>query len=82
MTANTPADYDGKIGLLEDTYQVLDPERVLKGEEEQIGGFDCIYRGEPARPDPQATFATFLGCHNNRITQLKKLAKCTAARLG
>ena len=28
MTANTPEDYDGKIGLLEDTFAVLDIERV------------------------------------------------------
>jgi len=28
MTANTPTDYDGKINLLEDTFQVLDPEKV------------------------------------------------------
>ena len=34
MTANTPTDYEGKINLLEDTYQVLDPEKVLKGDEE------------------------------------------------
>jgi len=34
MTANTPSDYEGKINLLEDTFQVLDPEKVLKGDEE------------------------------------------------
>ena len=28
MTANTPTDYEGKINLLEDTFQVLDPEKV------------------------------------------------------
>lgn len=33
MTANTPADYEGKIALLEDTFQVLDPERILEGDE-------------------------------------------------
>ena len=81
MTANTPTDYEGKINLLEDTYQVLDPEKVLKGDEEQIGGYDCIYRGGPIRPDPKATITSYLGCYNNRVTQLKKLAKCTAARL-
>ena len=53
----------------------------LKGDEEQIGGYDCIYKGGPIRPDPKATFTSFLGCFNNRVTQLKKLAKCTAARL-
>lgn len=34
MTANTPQDYDGKIGLLEDTYTLLDFEKILKGDEE------------------------------------------------
>lgn len=28
MTANTPQDYDGKIGLLEDTFAILDLERM------------------------------------------------------
>lgn len=28
MTANTPSDYDAKIGLLEDTFAILDLERV------------------------------------------------------
>jgi len=82
MTANTPQDYEGKIGLLEDTYAVLDLEKVLKGDEDQIGGYDCIYKNGFIRPDPKATFTSHLGCHNNRTTQLKKLAKCTAARLG
>ena len=53
----------------------------LKGDEEQIGGYDLIYKGGPIRPDPKATFTSYLGCFNNRVTQLKKLAKCTAARL-
>lgn len=34
MTANTPEDYDTKIGLLEDVYAILDEERVLTGNEE------------------------------------------------
>ena len=82
MTANTPNDYETKIGLLEDTYAVLDLERVLKGDEDQIGGYDLICKGTPVRHDPKAMFTSFLGCHNNRNQQLKKLAKCTAARLG
>jgi len=31
--------------------------------------------------DPKCMFASNLGCHNNRVTQLKKLAKVTAANL-
>jgi hypothetical protein len=54
----------------------------LKGDEDQIGGFDCIFRNERIKLDTKSMFSSNLGCHNNRITQLKKLAKCTAARLG
>ena len=45
MTANTPTDYETKLGLLEDVYSVLDIEKILHGNEEQIGGFDIICRG-------------------------------------
>jgi hypothetical protein len=34
MTANTPADYEGKIALLEDTFTVLDFEKIMKGDED------------------------------------------------
>jgi tubulin polyglutamylase TTLL9 len=33
MTANTPTDYETKLGLLEDVFTVLDLERVLTGQE-------------------------------------------------
>ena len=54
----------------------------LKGDEEQIGGFDCICRGNAVKTNLTASFASYLGSFNNRTQQLKKLAKCTAARLG
>jgi tubulin polyglutamylase TTLL9 len=54
MTANTPQDYDGKIGLLEDTYTCIDLEAILKGDEEQVGGFDLIVKGNTLKPDPKA----------------------------
>ncbi len=66
MTANTPQDYEGKIGLLEDTYTLLDFEKILKGDEEQVGGFDLIMRGVPVKPDAKMTYTTLLGCYNNR----------------
>jgi tubulin polyglutamylase TTLL9 len=34
MTANTPTDYETKLGLLEDTFTVLDVEKILTGNEE------------------------------------------------
>jgi len=66
MTANTPQDYDGKIGLLEDTFAVLNMESVLKGDEEQIGGYDLICRGNAIRSSPTATSVSYLGAFNNR----------------
>jgi tubulin polyglutamylase TTLL9 len=49
MTANTPNDYETKLGLLEDTYAILDVEKILTGNEEQIGGFDLICKGNPIK---------------------------------
>lgn len=66
MTANTPQDYEGKIGLLEDTYTLLDLEAILRGDEEQVGGFDLIVRGNPVKADPKAIYTTLLGSFNNR----------------
>merc|ERR1719454_2829568 len=40
MTANTPSDYETKMSLLEDCFTILDPEKILTGFEEQVGGFD------------------------------------------
>ena len=50
MTANTPSDYETKLGLLEDVYAILDIEKILTGNEEQIGGFDLICKGNPVKP--------------------------------
>ena len=81
MTANTPTDYDTKVGLLEDTYAVLDIEKILTGSEEQVGGYDLICKGNPVKPSQSSMYSSHLGCFNNRNQQLKKLAKMTAARL-
>jgi tubulin polyglutamylase TTLL9 len=34
MTANTPSDYEMKVGLLDDTFTCLDLEKILTGTEE------------------------------------------------
>ncbi|CDW73250.1 tubulin-tyrosine ligase family [Stylonychia lemnae] len=81
MTANTPNDYEMKIGLLDDTFTTLDLEKILSGTEEQIGGFDLICRGTPVKLPQNSTYLSHLGCQNNRNQQLKKLAKSTASRL-
>ena len=81
MTANTPSDYETKLGLLEDVFTILDIEKIMTGNEEQIGGFDLICRGTIVKPSSTSSYTTHLGCYNNRNQQLKKLAKVTAARL-
>ena len=81
MTANTRTDYETKVGLLEDVFAILDLERILTGNEEQIGGFDLICKGTPVKLSQTSVFTSHLGCFNNRQSQLKKLAKMTAARL-
>jgi tubulin polyglutamylase TTLL9 len=66
MTANTPSDYEMKIGLLDDTFTVLDMEKIMAGTEEQIGGFDLICKGTPVKLPANSTYMTHLGCYNNR----------------
>lgn len=45
LTADTKADYALKHDLLDDVLTVIDLEKRLSGKEDQIGGFDLIYRG-------------------------------------
>jgi len=75
LTANTPKDYQLKLALLHDTMNVVDMERRLTGNEEQIGGFDLIYRGGFVKFNSNCTFTATLGFHNNRTKQLKKMWK-------
>lgn len=81
MTANTDQDFKLKVDLLDDTMTIIDMEKVLSGTEEQIGGFDLIYREKPVNMPNNSVYSTYLGCYNHRETQLKKLAKQTATRL-
>ena len=82
MTANTPHDSELKINLLDDVLTILDVEKVLTGQEEQIGGFDLIYKGVPIKLPNNSVYTTLLGAFNNRSLQLKKLSKNAATRLG
>jgi tubulin polyglutamylase TTLL9 len=49
LTANTPADAELKIGLLDDVFTIIDMEKIMTGTEEQVGGFDMIYKGGPVK---------------------------------
>ena len=81
MTANTREDYELKMNLLDDALTIVDVERLLTGQEEQVGGFDLICRGTPVSTPQNSVYSTYLGCHNPRFTQLKKLAKQISQRL-
>lgn len=66
LTGTTPSDYDTKISIMDDTITVLDPEKILSGNEEQIGGFDLICKGTPVKMPLNSTYTSHLGCYNNR----------------
>ena len=54
----------------------------LTGNEEQIGGFDLICKGRPSKNSQLLVQKiSFLGTHNNRIENLKKVAKNNCNRL-
>eukprot|EP00913_Durusdinium_trenchii_P022983 g21579.t1 len=75
LSANTVSDYEMKFALLDDVLTVLDFEKYLDGTEEQIGGFDVLYRnGVRVGPASTAAYSTHLGCRNNRAEQLRRLA--------
>jgi len=79
LTANTVMDYDMKFGLCDDVLSILDPEKYLTGDETQIGGFDILYRdGIRYGPPEGCEFRSFIGCANNRKTQLERLARSRA----
>ena len=66
MTANTPNDYETKLGLLEDVFTILDVEKVLSGNEEHIGGFDLICKTVAVKHNQISMYSNHLGCFNNR----------------
>jgi tubulin polyglutamylase TTLL9 len=80
MTANTAEDCELKCGLLDDVLTIVDTEKLLEGQEQQVGGFDLIYSGKPVQQPPSSAFLSLLGCKNNRVKNLKKLAVSTAMR--
>lgn len=46
-----------------------------------IGGFDLIYKNKEISIGSATSYTTMLGCKNNRVDNLKKLARATAFRL-
>lgn len=80
LSADTQADHDLKVGLLEDMLDVIDMERKSTLREDQIGGFDLVYQGGPVKRERPVGVPTFLGCHNNRQRVRQRQAMAQRAR--
>lgn len=81
LTANTQHDNDMKVAMLDDMCTILDLEKILTGNESQVGGFDIICKGSVIKPNSMCNYKTRLGGFNDRDKQLKQLAKQTNERL-
>jgi tubulin polyglutamylase TTLL9 len=82
LTSNTKEDNDLKVNMLDDMLTIIDKEKVLTGEERQVGGFDLIFKEGDEEinkcfnsSNEYSIVKTKLGCFNNREFQLKRLAK-------
>ena len=75
LTASTQDDWALKIGLLDDMLTLIDMDNQLAGDEENVGGFDLVYKNGLVKFDPSCLFTTFLGAANPREKALRKLAK-------
>ena len=67
-----------KLGLLEDVMDVIDLEGRRQGDEERVGGFDLIYLNGPVQVDRQGNYVCYLGCHNNRVRNRRKMLRKAA----
>lgn len=82
LTADTKEDYLLKHDMLDDVLTLVDLEKRITGNEEQIGGFDLIYRGTQVGcktvPPPHPNYIEvgvpcYLGANYDREKQLRKL---------
>lgn len=77
LTSNTKSDNKMKVGMLDDMLTILDIEKILDKEYNQIGGFDLIYKGSTIETPNYLNVKTRLATFNNREKNLKTLARNT-----
>lgn len=78
VTVMQVSDEQLKLGLLEDVMDVIDHEGRRQGDEERVGGFDLIYLNGPVQVDRQGNYVCYLGCHNNRVRNRRKMLRKAA----
>ena len=72
LTASTELDAETKIKMLDDMLTIVDLEKIMTGNEDQVGGWDIICRGTPIKNSDEYIYKTRLGSFNNREKQLKQ----------
>ena len=80
LTANTKDDYKMKYEMLSDMFDIIDMERRLEGNEEQVGGFDLIYKKDTMLSDQNCIYSTFLGAEPPPIQKGKAFVKAGRKR--
>lgn len=74
LSADTPADYELKFGMLDDAFSIIDMEGRLAhhdGPVHQVGGFDLVWNNGPVNHN--RVLPSMLGTFNNRLKNLKSL---------
>ena len=61
-----------------DVMDVIDLEGRRQGDEERVGGFDLIYLHGPVQVDRQGIYVCYLGCHNSRVRNRRKMLRKAA----
>ena len=74
LSADTPADYELKFGMLDDAFSIIDMEGRLAhhdGPVHQVGGFDLVWNNGPVNHN--RVLPSMLGTFNDRLKNLKSL---------
>ena len=76
MRANTRKDKELKVGIIDDVLTIIDPEKILTGNEQEIGGFDMICKKDSVIDYEyySGNRVSMLGCKADREKNYRQLA--------
>ena len=81
LTASNPDDLQLKLSLLKDSISILNIDGKFIGDEEEIGGYNLIYKNQYINFHKNCQNQSFLACTNkNREYNIKKLLKISKER--